>query len=166
MSYLRSTVFALALGWAGGAPAVAPGEKAPSCPLPAFHGAETLDPAAHLGQVVYLDFWASWCRPCAKSFPFLNQLHQDLQARGLKVIAVNLDETRADAEAFLRRYPAGFAVAADPEALCPPRYQVRGMPTSYLIDRRGRIREVHTGFKASDGPARRARLDALLAEEP
>lgn len=137
---------------------------APSCSVPALGGTAQIDPAGYKGQVVYLDFWASWCIPCAKSFPFMNQLHAELGQRGLRIIAINLDETQADAQRFLAKHPADFAIGLDPEGRCPRRYGVRGMPTSYLIDRRGNIRHVHRGFKTSDIAELRAQLESLLAE--
>ncbi|QIK37535.1 TlpA family protein disulfide reductase [Caldichromatium japonicum] len=137
---------------------------APSCSIPALDGAAQIDPAAYKGQVVYLDFWASWCIPCAKSFPFMNELHAQLGRQGLQIIAINLDETQAEARGFLAKQPADFAIGLDPEGRCPRLYGVKGMPTSYLIDRRGNIRHVHRGFKTSDIAELRVKIDGLLAE--
>ncbi len=138
--------------------------SAPSCSVPSLDEASQIDPAGYKGQVIYLDFWASWCLPCAKSFPFMNQLHAELGQRGLRIIAINLDETQADALGFLEKHPAAFAIGLDPEGRCPRLYGVKGMPTSYLIDQRGHIRQVHQGFKTADIPKLRAQIDSLLAE--
>ncbi|MGQ9659269.1 MAG: TlpA family protein disulfide reductase [Thermochromatium sp.] len=137
---------------------------APSCRVPTLTGQSSVDPAAFPGKVVYLDFWASWCVPCAKSFPILDQWQSDLGGRGFEVIAINLDEERQEAERFIQQYPVRFTIGVDPAGKCPRLYAVRGMPTSYLIDRQGRIREVHEGFKTSDAAGLRARIESLLAE--
>ena len=137
---------------------------APGCRVQTLTGQSSVDPAAFPGKVVYLDFWASWCIPCAKSFPVLDQWHSDLGGRGFEVIAINLDEERQEALNFLQRHPVRFTIGADPAGKCPRLYAVRGMPTSYLIDRQGRIREVHEGFKTSDAAGLRARIESLLSE--
>jgi len=107
---------------------------------------DPLDLAALKGRVVYLDFWASWCAPCRESFPWMNRLQAELGREGLTVIAVNVDRDRADAEQFLRSHPAQFRIVYDPEGLLPEKFGVRGMPTSFLIDRSGRVEARHEGF--------------------
>lgn len=116
------------------------------------------------GKVLYLDFWASWCASCAKSFPFLNALAEELGDRGV-VVAVNLDENPADARAFLARHPVRFPVLFDPGAQCARAFAVEGMPATYLIDRLGQVRYRHLGFRP--GEARALRAKALeLADAP
>jgi thiol-disulfide isomerase/thioredoxin len=105
-----------------------------------------LDLAAFRGKVVYLDFWASWCAPCRESFTWMNRLQDEFGHEGLVVIAVNVDGERADAERFLRAYPARFRIVFDPDGLLPEKFGVRGMPTSFLIDREGRVQLRHEGF--------------------
>jgi thiol-disulfide isomerase/thioredoxin len=117
------------------------------------------------GKVVIVDFWASWCGPCRKSFPFLNQLQQKHQADGLVVLAVNEDEERSDAEAFLKQYPANFAVLFDKEGQLASQYQIPGMPTTVVIDRNGKIRYSHSGFFESKTAAFEQEIQQLLQEE-
>ena len=105
------------------------------------------------GKVVYLDFWASWCGPCRQSFPWMNELQRELGARGLVVVAVNVDHERSDANRFLASYPADFRVLFDPEGKLAERYKVGGMPTSFLIGRDGKIVAAHAGFKQKDADA-------------
>ena len=105
------------------------------------------------GKIVYLDFWASWCGPCRQSFPWMNELQRELGARGLVVVAVNVDHERADANRFLASYPAEFRVLFDPEGKLAERYKVGGMPTSFLIGRDGKIVSTHAGFKQKDADA-------------
>jgi thiol-disulfide isomerase/thioredoxin len=118
------------------------------------------------GQVVYLDFWASWCTPCKASFPFMNELHDQLASKGLVVVAVNLDEQRPAADRFLAQTPAKFRIAYDPKGVTPEQYAVKAMPTAVLIDRKGQTRYVHAGFRERDRELLRAQVEALLKEAP
>jgi thiol-disulfide isomerase/thioredoxin len=98
------------------------------------------------GQVVYLDFWASWCKPCRQSFPWMNQMQQKYAAQGLQIIAINLDTESALAKDFLDKVPAQIPIIYDPEGNIASSYQLLGMPSSYLIDKKGNIRFAHKGF--------------------
>ncbi len=109
-----------------------------------------LDLAAHRGKVVYVDFWASWCVPCKQSFPWMNTMHRQYGKDGLVIIAVNMDQVRAEANAFLSKYPAEFKVHYDPEGKLAPQFKVRGMPTSALLGRDGKVLLIHEGFKSKD----------------
>jgi len=142
------------------------GSQAPDCALTSINDAQHHDLQQFRGKVVYVDFWASWCPPCAKSFPFLNKLERDFKADGLQVIGVNLDQTPEDATVFLTEYPADFTVTADADQQCATKFEVKAMPSSYLIDRKGVIRHIHLGFR--DGAAEELRLavEQLLAEAP
>jgi len=101
------------------------------------------------GQVVYVDFWASWCGPCVKSFPWMNNIQQKYSGKGLKIIAVNVDVERELATEFLQNHPAQFSIAFDSEGKLAELFEVKGMPSSYLIDRNGNIVFTHVGFRAS-----------------
>lgn len=136
---------------------------APALILPGDHG--KVDLAALKGRVVYLDFWASWCGPCRKSFPWMSDLQARYASQGLSVVAVNLDEDHAQVEKFLAAYPPGFTVAYDPKGTSAEHYDVQGMPSSYLIDRAGRIRARHVGFREADSAAREAEVRKLLLSE-
>lgn len=114
------------------------------------------------GEVVYLDFWASWCGPCRQSFPFMNELHARYKDQGLRILAVNVDETRADAQRFLDRFPADFQIIYDHQAALPPLYGVEGMPTAYYIDHRGQIQHEKIGFRLSDRAATEQRLIEMM----
>jgi cytochrome c biogenesis protein CcmG/thiol:disulfide interchange protein DsbE len=104
------------------------------------------------GKYVYLDFWASWCAPCKRSFPWMDTLQQRYGAAGLQVVAINVDTKRADADQFLAATPASFVIAYDPTGTTPKKYAIKGMPSSVLIDPAGKIIATHTGFTA-DTPA-------------
>jgi thiol-disulfide isomerase/thioredoxin len=98
------------------------------------------------GHVVYLDFWASWCKPCRQSFPWMNQMQQEYAEQGLQIIAVNLDTEESLAKAFLDKVPALIPIIYDPQGNIASDYQLIGMPSSYLIDKKGKIRFSHKGF--------------------
>ena len=114
------------------------------------------------GHVVYVDFWASWCVPCRRSFPWMNTLHDRYADRGLRIVAINLDEDRAAAEAFLRETAPRFAIAWDPAADSAERFGLIGMPSSWLIDGEGRIIGSHVGFRSRDAARLEARIEAAL----
>ncbi|NQY65487.1 MAG: TlpA family protein disulfide reductase [Alteromonadaceae bacterium] len=101
---------------------------------------------AHKGDVIYIDFWASWCGPCRKSFPWLNKIQSKYKDQGFVVISVNLDANRELAEKFLKETPADFAVIYDPKGKTAKHFKIKGMPSSILIDKNGNIKASHAGF--------------------
>ncbi|MBP6367466.1 MAG: TlpA family protein disulfide reductase [Nitrosomonas sp.] len=139
-------------------------ELSPTCSLTTLEGAPAHNLQELKGKVVYMDFWASWCPPCIKSFPFLNELENQLKEQGLQVIGVNLDEKVADAQAFLDSHPVDFSIVADPSKQCAKSFEVMAMPTSYLIDRKGNIRHIHRGFRSGETEELRALISQLLIE--
>lgn len=142
-------------------------EKAsPDCEFTALDGTPAQSLHARQGDVVYVDFWASWCTPCVQSFPFLNQLSNDLKDQGLHIIGVNLDEKVADAEEFLAKNPADFAIVADQTKQCAKDFDVIAMPSSYIIDREGTIRYIHRGFRAGETHELRLIIEQVLAWHP
>lgn len=141
------------------------GSKAPNCALTAIGDGQKNSLSQFQGKVLYIDFWASWCVPCAKSFPFFNRLHADLAEQGLGIVAVNLDENPGDAQDFLAKTPADFMVAADINKQCANEFAVTAMPSSYLVDRKGIVRHVHLGFRPGEAEELRSLLITLLAEK-
>ena len=131
---------------------------APRFSLPAVRGTAVLDSLR--GKVVLVDFWASWCEPCRKSFPWMKTLIEHYGPRGFTVVAINLDKNRDDAEAFLDRYESPFTVAFDPSGKTAEAYEVKAMPSSFLIDRRGSIVYAHAGFD----PRATAAAESLIVE--
>ncbi len=105
------------------------------------------------GKVVILDFWASWCGPCRKEFPFLVDLFQDVnkghKENILEVVAVNLDDHAGDMKKFLSelKMKVPFDIVRDTKGQLPAAYQVEAMPTTVMIDKKGVVRFRHTGFK-------------------
>ena len=125
---------------------------------------DDLDLADYEGRVVVIDFWASWCVPCRRSFPWLNAMQSKYADDGLVIIGVNVDRERADADKFLERYPATFEIIYDNEADLAKRFGVQAMPSSYVIGRDGAIRDRHLGFKTKKQDEYEAALVAALKE--
>jgi thiol-disulfide isomerase/thioredoxin len=122
----------------------------------------TLDLARHRGQVVIVDFWASWCKPCRQSIPWLNALRSRYGANGLVIIGVNVDAERRDADRFLRDVPIDFEVVYDPQGDIAREFKLKGMPTTYVFDRSGNIVETHVGFREAKKEQAEAEIKTLL----
>ncbi len=127
--------------------------------------AAALDLSAYKGKVVYLDFWASWCNPCRQSFPWMNEIQQEMAAKGLVIIAVNVDHDKELADGFLAANPAAFKVLYDPDGKIAGAYDFKDMPTSVLIGRDGRVRYVHNGFFPNRVASYLADVNTLLNEK-
>lgn len=138
--------------------------------LAAIGSSRAADSALNLndyhGQVVLLDFWASWCVPCRRSFPWMNQMQQKYGGQGLVIIGVNMDANAEDAAAFLQEYPAQFTIISDPDGELARRFEVEAMPSSYVIGRDGVVVATHMGFqvKKSDEYEEQIR-QVLLSDE-
>ncbi|MCU7796837.1 MAG: TlpA family protein disulfide reductase [Candidatus Thiodiazotropha sp. (ex Semelilucina semeliformis)] len=99
------------------------------------------------GQVVMINFWASWCGPCRQEMPILDQLYQRYEPMGFTLLGVNVEEDSAAAEKVLREIPVSFPVLYDSKNQVSENYQVRAMPSTFLIDRDGKVRYLHKGYK-------------------
>jgi thiol-disulfide isomerase/thioredoxin len=120
-------------------------------------------PAGTKGKIVLVDFWASWCEPCKQSFPVMEELHKRYGGRGLVIIAVNVDENRPDMEAFLKKNAATFTVVRDANQKLVEKAGIATMPSSFLIDRDGKVRFTHTGFRGGETKKKyEEEIEALL----
>lgn len=126
------------------------GQPAPQFTLPTLLGDKPVNLKDFSGKVVYVDFWASWCGPCRTSFPLLNKLHEKLKAQGFEVVAINLDEDKANAEKFLKEIPVSFTVLRDAKGEWSDKFVVESMPTSFIVDKQGVIQNIHKGFVSDD----------------
>lgn len=157
---LRFAIFAL-LTLSARAQAIDKGQSAPEIALK--DGAGKLVQLSGLkGKVVLVDFWASWCAPCRDSMPFLEKLHKTYGDRGLVVVGVNIDNDLAAAQKFLKDMSVSFTIVNDSDKRVAKSYAPPTMPSSYLIDRQGKVRLVHAGFKASDAGRIDAEVKSLL----
>ena len=116
------------------------------------------------GKVCLVDVWASWCGPCRVALPFFAELHGRLGPRGLAVVALSVDEERAAAKRFVDDMKLPFTVLWDRDQRNVARLNVPKMPTSFLVDKSGRVKEIYAGFDDADRKQIEADVLALLAE--
>jgi thiol-disulfide isomerase/thioredoxin len=101
------------------------------------------------GKIILLDFWASWCLPCAESFPVMDELQNKYGGR-IVIIAVNVDEKAANQDLFLKKHPVTFTIVRDAEQKLVADVSPETMPTSFLIDGEGKVRFLHNGFHGAE----------------
>jgi cytochrome c biogenesis protein CcmG/thiol:disulfide interchange protein DsbE len=123
---------------------------------------DNLQLSDYQGKVVVLDFWASWCVPCRRSFPWMNTMQEKYADDGLVIIAVNLDNEVSEAKAFLQQYPAKFQIFYDHDRQLARQLAVEAMPSSFLIGRDGEVSERHLGFKSAKTDEYEAAIVAAL----
>jgi thiol-disulfide isomerase/thioredoxin len=162
---MRGLLAAVLLLACHGALAVEAGGAAPALALPRLD-----DPAASLalasfrGKVVYVDFWASWCVPCRLSMPALEGFYRERRDQGFVVVGVNKDVSAEDARRFLGKVAVSFPLVADPGDAAARGFDVKAMPSGYLVDRKGIVRKVHRGFTGETAGELRGEIDALMKE--
>jgi peroxiredoxin len=139
----------IALASALPASAGAPAASAPDFSLPARDGSK-LQLSDLKGEVVMINFWASWCGPCRQEMPLLEQIQEKYQPLGFTMLGVNVEPDSAEAEKFLKNVPVSFPILFDRENSVSARFGVEAMPSSVLIDREGNVRHVHRGYKPGD----------------
>ena len=147
--------------WLAPAQAVEAGATVPDIELPGLASAAKLSEIK--GKLVYVDFWASWCGPCKQSFPWMNEMQRKYGERGLRIVAINVDAKRADADRFLAANAADFLLAFDGKGESAKRLAVKAMPTSVLVGADGKVLYVHRGFRLEERAELEARLAAVLA---
>jgi peroxiredoxin len=116
------------------------------------------------GQVVMVNFWASWCGPCRQEMPLLQQLFERYQSLGFTLLGVNVDEVRAAADKMLSDVPVSFPVLYDDRGKVSKQYQVKAMPTTIMVDRDGRLRYLHKGYKPGYEEDYQQQIRELLRE--
>jgi thiol-disulfide isomerase/thioredoxin len=139
------------------------GQQAPDLTVEKMSG-KSVSVASYRGQVLLLDVWASWCGPCKQELPMLDDIAARLRSRGVEILAVSVDQERANVVKFLgARDRWALTIAHDPAGEVAERLQPEKMPTSYIIDRQGIIRYVNYGFVPSDARKIESRLSDLAA---
>ncbi len=162
----RGALAAVAVGFAIGAwtnPSMAE-SRSPST-IAVVDSALT-DSTVLAGKVVYVDFWASWCVPCRKSYPWMNELAAKYHDRGLEIVTINVDKDRKAADKFLADLKASLPVIYDPKGELAKFYELKVMPTSFVYGRGGKLEERHEGFQPADGPGLDSLIAVLLKETP
>ena len=138
-----------------------PLKPAPSLQLP-VHGGGSIDLAEHRGKVVLVNFWASWCPPCRKEMPSMNRLMAHLKGRPFLILGVNEGETPEEIAAFIEKVPVDFPILLDGEGSQLKPWQVFAFPTSYVVDKQGRLSLGLFGSIEWDSPDAVAQLEKLL----
>jgi len=140
----------------------------PGAPAPAFqlHSAASTDLSLGdlKGQVVLINFWASWCGPCRQEMPVLEQLYKKYKAAGFTLVGVNVEPKSADAEGFLKSTPVSFPILFDPDSKVSKLYEVSGMPSTVILDRAGKVRYIHHGYKPGEESEYLDQIRALVRE--
>jgi thiol-disulfide isomerase/thioredoxin len=138
-------------------------------PAPAFSLANRAGGEVSLadlkGQVVMINFWASWCGPCRQEFPALDQIYAKYKPMGFTLVAINVEPEKADAEKFLGATPVSFPILFDPDNKVSGNYGVSAMPTTVLVDRQGRVRWQHRAYKPGDEAKYIEQIRAVLREK-
>jgi len=153
---------ALILLGEGGTAPLRRGDAAPDFTRPRLTDAEPASLSTYRGQVVLLNFWATWCKPCEDEMPAMQDLWDRLHDRGFELLAVSVDENEADVAPFVERLDLRFPVLLDPGGDVSRTYQTMGYPESILIDRDGRIVERYVGPKPWNQPDYVDRVERLL----
>src|SRR5688572_12545523 len=140
-----------------------------SGPAPGFQlsgrGGKAIDLSQFKGQVVMINFWATWCKPCRDEMPLLEQIHKKYKPMGFTMLGVNVQPDSKAAEAWLAKYASvSFPIAFDTESKVSKMYKVATMPSTVIVDRKGNVRVLHRGYKAGDENAYLTHIRALIKE--
>lgn len=138
-------------------------QKAPNFTLKSNQG-KNVRLSDMAGEIVLLNFWASWCGPCRQEMPILNEINKKYSALGFKVLGVNVDLKPEKAQAYLKSTPVDFPVLFDPQGQASELFDVSAMPTTVLIDKDGNMRYLHKGYKPGDEKTYHKKIKQLLRE--
>jgi thiol-disulfide isomerase/thioredoxin len=163
MSLALLAAGALLLPVAATEAAADPQGPAPNFKLP-LRGGKDLSLAQLRGQVVMLNFWASWCGPCRQEMPLLESIQKKYKPLGFTMVGVNVEPDSAEAEKFLQQVPVSFPVAYDRDSNVSKLFRVRGMPSTVIVDRKGNTRMIHQGYKPGDENVYLDQIRSLLRE--
>lgn len=139
----------------------AKGQRAPGFNLSSLKG-DKVSLSGLTGQVVVVDFWAQWCGPCKEELPQLDKLQKEYAGKGVKIITVNIDKQRDNAEKLVKMLGLSLEVLLDPSGAVAASYDLPKMPSSYVVDKKGVIRYVHEGFESGDVARFKKELDELV----
>jgi peroxiredoxin len=128
------------------------------------NGGENLRLSEHRGEVILLNFWASWCGPCRQEMPVLDSIHERYKELGFSVVGVNVDKESVLADKMLKDIPVSFPVLFDNLSSVSASYDVSAMPTTVLIDRDGNMRYIHMGYKPGVEQSYEQQIKELIKE--
>jgi peroxiredoxin len=148
---MRNRIAAIAAALAVTLPALAgsTGGPAPQFTLAARSG-QDVSLAQYKGQVVMINFWASWCGPCRQEMPLLESIYKKYNKMGFTLLGVNVEPDSQAANEWLKQTPVSFPILYDKDSKVSKLYDVAGMPSSVIIDRSGKLRVLHRGYKPGD----------------
>lgn len=135
----------------------------PAFSLPGVNSSQ-VNLADYRGKVVLVDFWASWCTPCIRSFPWMDEMVEKYGEQGFEIIAINMDQEAILAEKFLQRYPNKLTIAFDPQGSVAEQYEIMGLPNSFILNKQGEIVYKHVGFRLAELEKYEAEILSLLSE--
>jgi thiol-disulfide isomerase/thioredoxin len=142
---------------------LAAGAPAPGFQLDSLDG-KPVNLADYKGQVVMLNFWASWCGPCRQEMPILEQMHKQYHSKGFTLVGVNVEPDSRAALKWLKGMPVSFPILFDHESVASKLYEVQGMPNTVIIDRQGRVRFIHRGYQAGEENEYLDQIRSLIRE--
>ena len=143
MALLCAAVLALS---SASAMAIPSKGKAPDFTLKSNHGTN-IKLSEHRGQVIMINFWASWCAPCRKEMPLLEELYQRYKDGGFTLLGVNVEEDSSAAKDLLKEIQVSFPILFDNQNAVSQLYKVEAMPSTVIVDRDGNMRFVHKGYQ-------------------
>ncbi|MBA1148101.1 TlpA family protein disulfide reductase [Ectothiorhodospiraceae bacterium WFHF3C12] len=161
--YRALAVIMLALAFSGAALALSKNEPAPGFTLKSNSG-DNVKLSELRGQVVMVNFWASWCGPCRQEMPLLDALHQRYKSLGFTVLGVNVEEDPAAARDLLDEVPVSFPILFDSSNRVSEAYEVDAMPSTVILDRDGNVRYIHKGYVPGDENKYQEVVRALIRE--
>jgi len=164
-SFARNYLLVLAclIAWAGSAESASISGPAPNFTLKSLTG-KNIKLSELTGNVVLVNFWASWCAPCRQEMPLLNAIHNKYEPLGFTVVGVNVEEQVANARAFITERPVDFPILLDSKNQVSKLYNVIAMPTTVVIDRDGNMRFLHQGYQSGDEAEYRKMVKKLVRE--
>jgi peroxiredoxin len=162
---MKNRIAALAAALAIALPALAgpEGGAAPAFTL-AARGGHDVTLAQYHGQVVMINFWASWCGPCRQEMPLLESIYKKYNKLGFTLLGVNVEPDSKAADDWLRDTPVSFPILYDKDSKVSKLYDVAGMPSTVIIDRSGKLRKIHRGYKPGDENEYLDSIRALVRE--